>query len=209
MICTAADPGDRGGAECRDLAGPQARTCANFGAGAPGQMFRCEEKSTPGGGRRPHADLPDYARQRRGEMVPVPTSRGDGNASKPEGASGPSAPEPRPLLRLDREGPEDIGRVHPGWPGWLCPPGEPGSHREVQRQSSCPRTPSGVRPGWPGWLKPPGDPGLHQLQALDINDCVVAVRRSAPRMARVATAPRRPRVAPYHTARRRRPTRYC
>ena len=64
--CTAADPGERGGAEGRDLAGFQARVCANFGAGAPGRMYQCEEGSTPGGGHRSHTDLPDYACQQGG-----------------------------------------------------------------------------------------------------------------------------------------------
>ena len=174
MSFTATDPGEWEGADLCDPKGQQARACANFGAGTPGQVACGGGNLNPGGGRNPLAGPLYCLRRPDGQPKPTSTSRESEGGSVPRRGPSPGALQPGPLLRPERGRPAGSERVHPGWPGWFRPPGDPGSLRTSQgarSRWSTPRESDGVRPGWPGRLRPPGDPGMHQLRTGDYNDC--------------------------------------
>ena len=102
MSFTATDPGEWEGADLSDPKGQQARACANFGTGTPGQMASRGGNLNPGGGRNPLAGPLCCLRRPSGQPKPASTSRGSEGGSGPRRGPSPGALQIGPLLWPER-----------------------------------------------------------------------------------------------------------
>ena len=138
---------------------------------------------------------------RRPRVAPTSTAR-TGRFGRPERsaprmarvASAPRKPRVAPYRSASMDSPWILDGVHPGRPGRLWPPGIPGLHQHQRLSRTRMVAPTECTQEGQGGLGPQETQGCTRagLGGLDSPWPFP----SAPRMARVAKAPRRPRVAP-------------